>query len=125
MPAWTWPSSRIVRVVDGDTVDALLVRDVGFGGSLSFITRLRLNRINAAPAHTPAGQSATLLVQTWILRGLVTIVTEKPYKFGGPDTSPGEWMAEVTDSNGANLSDALATAGLAVYWDGNGPRPGG
>jgi endonuclease YncB( thermonuclease family) len=34
-------------------------------------------------------------------------------------------MAEVTLSDGENLSDALVAAGLAFYWGGTGPRPGG
>ena len=117
MTAWSWPGSRILRVIDGDSVVAQLSRDVGFHGVLTFQQRLRLNRINAAPADTPDGQRATLFVQTWVLRGLLSIDTVKPYKFGD------EWMAEVTDGNGVNLSDDLVQHGLAAHWDGTGPRP--
>jgi hypothetical protein len=53
--------------------------------------------------------------------GLVTdpvhITTVGPYKYGD------EWMAEVTLADGRNLSDTLVGLGLAVLWDGTGPRP--
>jgi hypothetical protein len=53
--------------------------------------------------------------------GLVTdpvhITTVGPYKYGD------EWQAELVLADGRNLSDALVDLGLAVYWDGHGPRP--
>jgi endonuclease YncB( thermonuclease family) len=49
----------------------------------------------------------------------VLIETVKAYKYGD------EWMAEVTLPDGRNVSDALVAAGVAQWWDGQGPRPGG
>lgn len=119
---WTWPNSLITNVIDGDTIDARVRRDMGFGGTAEFIVRLRLNRINTPAKNTTAGKAAKAAVET--LRGqTVHIQTLKPYKFSGPDTSPGEWMAEVTTSGGVNLSDLLMELGHAVYWNGQGPRP--
>lgn len=126
MTGWQWPGSLIPRVIDGDTIDAHVTRDLGFGGTASFVVRLRLNRINCPPASTTAGKAATALVEQLTPPATpVLIETLAPYKYGGPDTSPGEWQAEVTLPDGTNLSDVLVTAGLAVYWDGKGPRPGG
>jgi len=34
-------------------------------------------------------------------------------------------MAEITLPSGENLSDLLVSKGYAVYWNGQGPRPGG
>lgn len=119
---WLWPASVITNVVDADTIDARVTRDIGFGGTTSFVVRLRLNRINAPAKSTLAGKAARAAVET--LSGqTVLIQTLKPYKYGGPDRSPGEWMAEVTTPDGVNLSDLLVDLDLAVYWDGNGPRP--
>jgi endonuclease YncB( thermonuclease family) len=123
---WSWPDSRLVAVVDGDTIDVHVARDLGFGGTAAFTVRLRLNRINCPPAHTTQGKAATAFVVAALpIAGAYLLETLKPYKYGGPDTSPGEWMAEVTLTDGSNLSDSLVSAGLAVYWDGEGPRPGG
>ena len=116
---WSWPDSHVTRVIDGDSFVARLTRDLGFHGTTTFEVKLRLNRINAAPAKTDRGRLATnrflLLVGT--LEGLL-IETVKPYKYGD------EWMAEVTLHDGRNVSDVLVAEGLAVYWDGTGPRPG-
>jgi endonuclease YncB( thermonuclease family) len=119
---WLWPNSVITNVVDGDTIDARLTRDIGFGGTTTFVVRLRLNRINAPAKSSAVGKKALAAVNTHVGE-TVTIETRKPYKFGGPDKSPGEWMAEVTLSDGTNLSDWLVTNYLAVLWDGEGPRP--
>lgn len=126
MTTWVWPGSTITNVVDGDTLDAHVIRDLGFGGTAAFVVRLRLNRINCPPASTQLGVMATAFVKAAFATDPACLIeTEKPYKYGGPSTSPGEWMAEVTLPSGANLSDALELAGLATYWDGQGPRPGG
>jgi len=123
---WTWVDAEVVEVVDGDTVSFKVTRDIGFGGTATFIVRLRLNRINAAPKGTIAGIAATAYLKTLLVIGaLVSATTMKPYKYGGPDTSPGEWMVEVTLADGTNVSDLMVATGNAVYWDGQGPRPGG
>lgn len=123
MSEWRWPGSRISRVIDGDTVDTQLTRDIGFGGRVTFPARLRLARINAAKAKSPAGLSATAMVITLTGGAPLDIITLKPYKYGGPVDYTGEYMAEVVLPDGRNLSDVLVAEGLAVYWDGSGPRP--
>jgi len=120
---WHWPKSLIHNVVDGDTVDSMLTRDIGFSGTVTFPMRLRLARINAAKASSKKGKDAKALVIARTANILVDITTLKPYKYGGPDNMVGEYMAEVTLPDGANLSDLLVAVGLATYWDGTGPRP--
>ena len=115
---WVWPDSVITRVIDGDSFIARLTKDVGFNGSVAFEQRLRLNRINAAPAKTEGGAAATAYVQG-VAGFPVSITTLRAYKYGD------EWMAEVCTAGGVNLSDTLVGAGHAVYWDGTGARPGG
>jgi endonuclease YncB( thermonuclease family) len=116
MANWDWPDSTVTRIIDGDSLVAEVHRDLGFNGTATFRQKLRLNRINAKPAKTPEGKAATAAVI-----GMVTdpihITTVGPYKYGD------EWMAEVTLADGRNLSDALVGLGLAVLWDGTGPRP--
>lgn len=116
---WSWPGSTVTRVIDGDTIVAMLTRDIGFNGVVTFEQRLRLARINAAPANTVAGKAATAYVATWATGVVLAITTTKSYKYGD------QWMAEVVLASGINLADGLVAAGLATYWDGTGPRPGG
>jgi endonuclease YncB( thermonuclease family) len=120
---WTWPNSVIARVLDGDTVDAMLTRDLGFEASATFPVRLRLNRINAEPCSKDLGFRCKARVLALTAGAKVTIATGKGYKYGAPDGKTGEWMAEVLLPDGRNLSDALVSEGLAVHWDGQGPRP--
>jgi len=88
--AWQWPDSTILRVVDGDTFVAQVHRDLGFHGTATFEVKLRLNRINTPPAHTPDGKKAADGLTVLLGGGSVGIETVGPYKYGD------EWMAEVT-----------------------------
>lgn len=128
MATWSWPQSQILRVVDGDTIDALVTRDLGFGGRVTFPVRLRLNRINAPSDTSDNGRKSAALVGSLLpLSTAVTIETVGAYKYGQDGTKAqelnGEWMAEVTLPDGRNLSDVLVASGAAVYWDGQGKRP--
>jgi endonuclease YncB( thermonuclease family) len=120
---WPWPGSRIIDVIDGDTVDALVERDLGFGGRVLFPVRLRLARLNTAKASTARGKRARDRVRQLTEGVVCDITTVKPYKYGGPQDRAGEYMAEVVLPDGSNLSDLLIREGLAVFWDGQGPRP--
>jgi endonuclease YncB( thermonuclease family) len=117
--AWPWPGSTITRDIDGDSFVATVSRDLGFHGTATFNQKMRLNRINCPPKGTDVGDAATAFVISKVTGVAVNIETTGPYAWRD------EWMAEVTLPDGTNLSDALVTAGLALYWSGNGPRPGG
>ena len=117
MSTWSWPGSRVVRVVDGDTIVAEVHRDLGFNGTATYQQKLRLNRINAPAVKSAAGKAAAARVSALTAGVVVSIDTVGAYKYGD------EWMAEVTLPDGQNLSDVLVHEALAVYWDGTGPRP--
>lgn len=117
MTNWEWPGSHLERVIDGDTIVAELTRDIGFNGTLTFQQHLRLNRINTPPVKTETGQRAKKYVAEIGTIAAIDITTVGPYKYGD------EWMAEIEVFGIGNLSDALVKEGLAVYWDGHGPRP--
>jgi endonuclease YncB( thermonuclease family) len=122
---WLWPNSTITRIKDGDSFVARVTRDIGFHGTLTFDVTLRLNRINTPPLKTVPGKEALDQFTELVRNGPgipsvpVLIETVKAYKYGD------EWMAEVTLPDGRNVSDALVAAGVAQWWDGQGPRPGG
>jgi endonuclease YncB( thermonuclease family) len=125
---WTWPNSTITRVVDGDSLTATVTKanDLGFyiTNVTTFPVRLRLNRINAAPLKTPKGKAAAEYVTTLLPPSVpVLIETLKGYKYNSGEIP--EWMAEITLLDGRNVSDLMVSSGHAVYWNGEGPRPGG
>lgn len=124
MAEWSWPGTLIFRVIDGDTVDAHVTRDLGFDGWVTLLMRLRLNRIDAYPIKTQKGKDGAALVHTLTYGVPLLVHTIKKYKFAGPENTPiAEYMAEVTLRDGRNLSDVMVGEGLAVYWNGEGPRP--
>jgi len=104
--------ARVVRVVDGDTLE--LEIDLGF----SVFTRIkaRLARVDTPEvygvkkesAEYQAGQLASNYTKEWInnTNSSVTIKTEKTGKYG-------RWLAEVYSSDGRNLSDDLISDGIA------------
>lgn len=129
---WTWPESTIIRVIDGDTVVGSMTKDIdvdcGFHvmlvQSIATAQKLRLNRINASPAKTDVGKAATNYLGSLVMGIGNTVILETlkitgAYKFGD------EWMVEITLADGTNVSDLMVSNGHAVYWDGEGPRPGG
>lgn len=123
MSEWRWPDSRVGRVLDGDTLDADVTRDIGFGGRVTFRVRLRLARINAAKGTSARGLAATTRVIALTGAAPLLLITVKPYAYSGPKGYTGEYMTEVILPDGRNLSDVLVAEGHAVYWNGRGPRP--
>lgn len=123
MGAWQWPNAVIDRVVDGDTIDAHVTRDIGFEGTVTFPVRLRLNRINAPKSSSEAGRVTRARLIELLIGHEVHLTTVKGYKYGAPNEKTGEYMAEILLPDGGTVSDLLVREGLAVYWDGTGPRP--
>jgi|SRR6478752_4174324 len=119
-PVWSWPNSTITRVIDGDSLVAHLTKDIGFHGTVTFDQKLRLNRINASPVNTQAGKAAMTFLTLKLMSNIVVFLeTISPYKYGD------EFMCEITLPTGENVSDLMVSSGNAVYWNGQGPRPGG
>jgi endonuclease YncB( thermonuclease family) len=123
MSGWFWPRTLITRVVDGDTVDALVTRDLGFNGTVTFPVRLRIIGVNTPAMSTRKGKTAAAFVTALVDGARVDVTTLKPYKYGGPATAVGEWMAKIVLPDGNDLSALMIEHGHAVAWDGTGPRP--
>jgi endonuclease YncB( thermonuclease family) len=114
---WDWPDASIERVIDGDSIVARLTRDLGFHGTVSFLQKLRLNRINTPKVSTDNGRDAKEALEVMVKDQVVRVRTLKAYKYGD------EWMAEIFLADNTIVSDALVKQGHAVYWDGIGQRP--
>jgi micrococcal nuclease len=107
--------ATVGKVVDGDTLD--LQVDLGFG--VFTRQRVRLLGNNAAEHGTELGDKATAFVKDWVAEHgpVLTVRTQKDKreKFG-------RYLATIL-SGAEELSQALINAGLAVAYDGTGPRP--
>lgn len=98
--------ARVVNVVDGDTVDAVI--DLGF--KVATTHRLRLDRIDTPEKGQPGHQEAKLFVIDMIHNKEVTLKTYKVSKWG-------YYLADIF-LQGKSVSDALVSAGLAKHYDG-------
>lgn len=102
----------VVRVIDGDTV----IVDVDLGFYVSVRMSCRLAGINAAEHNEPGGPQARLELTRLLSTGPVTVASVRADKFAG------RFDAVVT-AGGVNVNAALVSTGLAVWWDGVGPKP--
>lgn len=124
MAEWDWPDTVIVAVKDGDTVDAIVRRDLGFGAEAKFPVRLRLHGINTPSLKSARGKAAAARLAALLPEGSTAMaVSHKPYKYGGPKDVCGEWMATFTLPDGRDVAGVLVAEKLATRWDGTGPRP--
>lgn len=120
MTVWTVPAT-IVRVVDADTLDALL--DLGW--HVTYHAKIRLAGINAPEMRSPEGQAAREYVRHLLAPdpamspAPVTVVSHSLDKYGRvladvylPDTSIAGVTLPVT--SGRHLNRMLLDAGHAV-----------
>lgn len=107
--------ATVKKVVDGDTLDLQI--DLGFGVFTQ--QRVRLLGINAAEHGSELGDKATAFVKDWVAEHGPTFTArtqkDKREKFGRYLVT---LLSDVED-----LGQALIDAGLALPYDGNGPRP--
>lgn len=117
---------RVLRVVDGDTVDVLVVWSVGFKMGMFTEQRLRLNRINAPETNRAAEKVAGLAAKGRAAELLpvgsrIGIETHKGDAFGRYVADlhlesglvvTAEW---VNGPPGMSMNDQLVTEGHAEY----------
>jgi endonuclease YncB( thermonuclease family) len=100
------------RVIDGDTITILAV-DLGYHVTATGV-EYRVARINSPEMHGPnadAGRAAKAYTEDWVTthgrHGGLSATTTKTDSFG-------RYLAEITCSQGHNLSDDLLASGNAV-----------
>lgn len=99
--------AKVINVVDGDTVDAVV--DLGF--KIHTTQRFRLARIDTPERGQAGFIEAKIFVTDAVLNKEVMISTEKVSKFG-------YYLAEITLDTGDKLNDVLIKEGLAKPYDG-------
>lgn len=101
--------AKVVRVVDGDTVDMIV--DLGF--RISVEIRLRLLGINAPERNAPGGTAATEYLKSLLPVGQQTLI--ETYK--NPTDKYGRWLATIYVDN-INANEAMLSSGNAVFYEG-------
>lgn len=105
----------ILRVVDGDTIDARL--SLGFGLTAAF--RFRLADVDTPEIYgvnsSPEGHEAKEFVEHWLDRPLlVETYKSSDSTVGIGDGAFGRWLGDFIDvDSGGRLTDALREAGYA------------
>ena len=127
--------ATVVALHDGDTlfVDIVLAkragalavdRDLGFNvhrakaGIVLERQAVRVFGCNAPELATPAGKASLAYIQTLVKVGdTVTLLSHSWDKYGG------RIDGEVTLADGRDLAKTMIAAGMAVFWNGVGPKP--
>ncbi len=98
----------IERVVDGDTFDVLFFHR----------QRIRLRGVQAAEKSTVKGKMVIEKLTDLLAMRPGTATLHGTEKFG-------RMLASIKMEDGNDLAEWLVASGLAVKWDGRGPRPVG
>lgn len=98
----------VSRVVDADTVDTYLLVPL----------RVRVAGIQAAESNTEKGKLVKAKVSDRLDKQLVSLTLKGRDKYG-------RMLAGIRMPDGLDLAEWLIGLGLAVPWNGHGPRPAG
>lgn len=108
--------AQVVSIYDADSIRVNI--DLGFGVILSN-QPIRLAGIQAPELETEAGELARNYLQALLPTYQPIVVrTQKDRR-----EKYGRYLAVIYRDDGVNINDLLVSRGLAVYWDGKGPRP--
>lgn len=123
MDEYRYTDVEVLRVLDGDTVDLRLTKDIGFYHAASVCLRFRLVEIDTPERGAPNHAEATEFTREWLeLRkgNLVAVTFKHEAPAVVPDGGFGRWLVDIHSFNGQRLVDALKAQGLAVpYRRGN------
>ena len=109
--------AKVVRVLDGDTVEVDIHKDVGFGLHLDIRKTVRLLGINAPESVGPTakdGIASKALLSAILAPGTEILMrTEKP----DPKDKYGRFLAVIW-LDGLNMNEHMLVTGAAVAYDG-------
>jgi micrococcal nuclease len=113
--------ARVVRVLDGDTVEVDIEKDVGFDVVVKFRKTVRMQGINT-PEKFGATKEAGLASKK-IVQDLLPVGSEIVMRTEKPDSTEkfGRFLATIWLGN-LNLSEHLISIGAAKPFDGKGKR---
>lgn len=110
-PDYRYDLLQVAKVIDGDTIEAVVGRDVGFRCTPTWRLRLRLEGIDTPEIRggTPADQALAVAAReftaAWLAAGPAIVATSGRTTFE-------RWLARIIRGDD-DLADALVAAGLA------------
>jgi endonuclease YncB( thermonuclease family) len=100
---------KVLKFIDGDTIKALIGKDIGFGTYLTWKVKLRFVDIDCPQRNEPGFNEATEYTKQWLEQpGQVIVETFKTQSFD-------RWMARLT-RNGEDLSQKLLEEGHSTVY---------
>ena len=117
---WDWPARcRVERVVDGDTVVATFITDLGFYGKAQITAMVRLAGLDTPELRAPdsavrtRARTAKAALEAMLPPG--TVCSARTARDGD---RYGRWLAVLTLADGTDVNAALLREGLARPYDG-------
>lgn len=117
---WNWINRcRVERVVDGDTIRAAFVTDLGFYGKAEITAMVRLAGLDAPelrasdPALRTRARASKAALEAMLPPG--TVCSARTARDGD---RYGRWLAVLTLGDGTDVNAALLREGLARPYDG-------
>lgn len=122
MADYDYRVEKVLRVVDGDTMDLILSGDFGFHLTFQAFVRVRLLDIDTPEKNKPdqheTAMKAQIFTTDWLTRNIDSLraATKKEDSFG-------RWLTVVySTDNGETLADALYSAGFQKLGSKYGPK---
>lgn len=113
---WDYTDVQVLQVVDGDTVDLRLGRDIGFGAAAYVTVRCRLVVVDTPERGKPGWGGAKDFTYWWLHERRDKGLRATTYRHDGttPDGGFGRWLVDLYTPADGSLSAALLDAGHAV-----------
>lgn len=100
---------KITKFIDGDTVQAIIGKDIGFGTYTTWKLKLRITDIDCPERSESGYKEATEFTKQWFEKpGQVIVETAKSQTFD-------RWLARFT-RNDEDLSKLLVENNHAIVW---------
>ena len=107
---YEYENVRLVRVIDGDTVEL----DIDHGNHQHWVASFRLAGIDAAESRgktQAAGDAATAFLRKLLAEDITMVRTHKPDKYG-------RWLVQIWTDRAESVNQRMLVEGYARPYDG-------
>ena len=108
----TYKNVKVIKIVDGDTMDVLIPIDVGFNITVNIKQRLRIRDLDTPEIYHPScikekwhGNEAKFVAKQLLENKIITINTYKTGKYG-------RYIADIILNDGRNFATIMKEEGF-------------